>query len=292
MQRLEFVTDVARGMTAEQREMAQGVLQARFCSNATQRKANGPIVDGMLGYNSISIHCYRSSGELAASEIAKYRCAVGRIGGRCVVAACFRHVPAATSRKEAWSELLLLAVDKEEERRGYGGAMVAFVKRLCAEAGSKALCVVSNGSAYWERPALGFAAAADGRFACFIPWSEGIRQLCCTLGDAATHASLLEEAVAAAAARTAALVDAATPAPAKGSKSAERPGSSSAGRAGKRRAQQAPDTPPPGAAESEQRALVVVSPDAGTVTSVAFAPTRLEVEEGVARALGTAAWSK
>ena len=172
---------------------AQALLLTRFL--------DGKIINTLLGFGSAQLHCHRAKGLCPANELGMYRCAVGRIGGRCVVAACFRHVPAPTPRREAWSELLLLAVDKEEERRGYGGAMVAFVKRLCAEAGSKSLCVVSNGSQYWERPALGFAAAADGRFPCFIPWSEGIRQLCCTLGDVAMHASLFEEAVEAAAPR-------------------------------------------------------------------------------------------
>jgi hypothetical protein len=101
------------------------------------------------------------------------------VRGRCVAAAVFRHVPAA-SRREGWSELLLLAVRRDEERRGYGTAMVEYVRRLSAASGASLLVVISNGSAFWQRPALRLgelAAAEAGRYPCFVPWSHGIKLL-------------------------------------------------------------------------------------------------------------------
>ena len=69
---------------------------------------------------------------------------------------------------------------RDEERRGCGTAMVEYVRRLSAASGASLLVVISNGSAFWLRPALRLgelAPAEAARFPCFVPWSHGIKLL-------------------------------------------------------------------------------------------------------------------
>ena len=176
----EFVTRGVRELDEAQRDAAQQVLLDRFAQGKENMSAhNRKIVNTLLGISHCVLHCHRANCELGRAELGRFGCALGMVGGRCVAAAVFRHVPAA-SRREGWSELLLLAVRRDEERRGYGTAMVEYVRRLSAASGASLLVVISNGSAFWQRPALRLAelvAAEAGRYPCFVPWSHGIKLL-------------------------------------------------------------------------------------------------------------------
>ena len=169
-----------RELDEAQRGAAQQVLLDRFAQGKENMSAhNRKVVNTLLGFTTCALHCHRANCELGRAELGRFGCALGMIGGRCVAAAVFRHVPAA-SRREGWSELLLLAVRRDEERRGYGTAMVEYVRRLSAASGASLLVVISNGSAFWLRPALRLAELAPAeaaRFPCFVPWSHGIKLL-------------------------------------------------------------------------------------------------------------------
>jgi GNAT superfamily N-acetyltransferase len=176
----EFVSRRVGELDEAQRGAAQQVLLDRFAQGKENMSAhNRKIVNTLLGFGHCALHCHRANCELGRAELGRFGCALGMVRGRCVAAAVFRHVPAA-SRREGWSELLLLAVRRDEERRGYGTAMVEYVRRLSAASGASLLVVISNGSAFWQRPALRLgelAAAEAGRYPCFVPWSHGIKLL-------------------------------------------------------------------------------------------------------------------
>ena len=176
----EFITRGVRELDEAERSAAQQVLLDRFAQGKDNMSAhNRKVVNTLLGFGHCALHCHRANCELGRAELGRFGCALGMVGGRCVAAAVFRHVPAA-SRREGWSELLLLAVRRDEERRGYGTAMVEYVRRLSAASGASLLVVISNGSAFWQRPALRLgelAAAEAGRYPCFVPWSHGIKLL-------------------------------------------------------------------------------------------------------------------
>ena len=169
-----------RELDEAQRGAAQQVLLDRFAQGKENMSAhNRKVVNTLLGLTTCALHCHRANCELGRAELGRFGCALGMVGGRCVAAAVFRHVPAA-SRREGWSELLLLAVRRDEERRGYGTAMVEYVRRLSTASGASLLVVISNGSAFWLRPALRLgelAPAEAARFPCFVPWSHGIKLL-------------------------------------------------------------------------------------------------------------------
>ena len=179
MSTLDFISSPAGELSSEHRSLAQEILKERF--DKVKGDHNRKIIAAILGLvQRPSLHCHRANCELNSKELAKFHCALGMVGGRCVAAACFRHVPP-TSRREGWSELLLLAVREEAERRGHGTAMVGHVKRQSKVQGSAVLLTLaSTGAAlaFWSRPTLGFAAlsaAEEGRFAYFKPWSHGIK---------------------------------------------------------------------------------------------------------------------
>ena len=177
---LLLTTRGVRELDEAQRSAAQQVLLDRFAQGKENMSAhNRKVVNTLLGFTTCALHCHRANCELGRAELGRFGCALGMIGGRCVAAAVFRHVPAA-SRREGWSELLLLAVRRDEERRGYGTAMVEYVRRLSAASGASLLVVISNGSAFWLRPALRLgelAPAEAARYPCFVPWSHGIKLL-------------------------------------------------------------------------------------------------------------------
>ena len=101
---------------------------------------NTKLINTLLGFANSTLDCHHTHNLLERSELVKFQCVLGMADGRCVAAAVFRSVPP-TSRKAGWADLLLLAVRREEERRGYGSAMVAQVKRLCEAAAATTLLV-------------------------------------------------------------------------------------------------------------------------------------------------------
>ena len=198
MSTLDFISSPAGELSSEHRSLAQEILKERF--DKVKGDHNRKIIAAILGLvQRPSLHCHRANCELNSKELAKFHCALGMVGGRCVAAACFRHVPP-TSRREGWSELLLLAVREEAERRGHGTAMVGHVRRQSKAQGSAVLlAVASSGAAlaFWSRPALHFAAlsaAEAGRFAYFKPWSHGIEIFGWWVAEA--EAQVVEEAEA------------------------------------------------------------------------------------------------
>ena len=152
MPALVFKSGLARELDMEQRHAAKRVLDARFPTSLE-------VISAVLGFSKKALHCHRAGCAIAPCELAKFSCIVGTVGGECVAAACLRHLPP-TSRREGWTELLLLAVREDSERRGYGTAMVQQVKRLCTDTASAALVVVSNGSQFWRRPRFWFCELA------------------------------------------------------------------------------------------------------------------------------------
>ena len=73
-------------------------------------------------------------------------------GGKCVGVAVYRKVKPRRGDGTGHRELLLLALPKDLGRRGYGTAMIEHVKQQSAADDAK-LVIISNGAAFWRRPA-------------------------------------------------------------------------------------------------------------------------------------------
>ena len=180
-------------LSETQRRAARRLLHQRFPSTH-----NHMVIDKLLGFSHGGLHCHHANRELGRSELnEECYCAMGMVGGQCVVAAVFHRKPPA-SRSKGSSALLLLAVQPHAERRGYGTGMVQYIRRQSAEAGASLLVVIAavrtpyddgelTNPAFWMRPALRLATltTADAqRLKLFVPWSDGVRPLCSSL-DAA-----------------------------------------------------------------------------------------------------------
>ena len=154
------------------------LLTARFApGNPTN--SNALLIAKLLGLKKGDVHCYLSKCPLAAKEREAYCCAIGTDSdGTVVGAACFRHVGRprrASASQYGFTELLLLAVDKNEERKGLGRSMVDYVQECALSAGSERLIVVSNGHKFWRQPGLQFADLEPNHgLNLFVPWNAGI----------------------------------------------------------------------------------------------------------------------
>ena len=116
-------THIADGKSDEWRDGAHALLVARHGSESNA------LIRGLLGLTSrCDFHCYKSGRPLSAPQMGSYQCAAAVAHGAVVAAACFRHVgspQAALGRSRApshsaFTELLLLAVEKRMEGHGYG----------------------------------------------------------------------------------------------------------------------------------------------------------------------------
>jgi GNAT superfamily N-acetyltransferase len=73
---------------------------------------------------------------------------------------------------------LLLAVDKNKERKGLGRSLVAYVHECARAAGSERLIVLSNGHKFWRHPGLRFVDLEPNHgHNVFVPWNAGIKLL-------------------------------------------------------------------------------------------------------------------
>ena len=128
----------------EDRSAAREILVDRLASTPLTAD-NKKIVCKLLGFMKGELHCYTTRRNLPEKDRKTYRCTVCKHAGLGVVAAaCFRHVDSprrATSGQVSFTELLLLAVHRAHERKGFGRAMVEHVVRLSAAAESKKLVV-------------------------------------------------------------------------------------------------------------------------------------------------------
>lgn len=134
MNDLSFHVGDCRSLPARVREAACRVLMDRF-----KRKENETLIKQLFGTLPTLPHCFNLNRAVGRSELESFRCAVGVVGDVCVAVACFRHVR--PRRGPEFSELLLLAVDKQHERRGYGGKLVSFVRHESAAKASSTLLV-------------------------------------------------------------------------------------------------------------------------------------------------------
>lgn len=127
---LEFDCGLCTELPVAKRELAIRLLVDRF----GKRKENVQIVKRLFGEADGNQHCYYSKRGFERSEMKRYQCAVAMVAGKCVAAACFRHVsaPRRAPADRSFTELLLLAVAADQERQGYGGAMFQFVVRASA----------------------------------------------------------------------------------------------------------------------------------------------------------------
>lgn len=154
---------------------ATELLFERFCNVARSAEHNRSLIKKL--FSSGSFHCHRRGAEVSMGG---FRVAFGISEERCVVAVgCFRHVPPPRRSPGAgFSELLLLAVRREQERRGFGREIVAAILRESVQVGSSRLMVVSSGHGFWDQPSFGLKEIGSPD-ACgspiFVPWSVGIR---------------------------------------------------------------------------------------------------------------------
>ena len=146
-----------RSLPLAVREDAINILLERF-SATNKTKDNAQIIRRLFGVASGAQHCFHSRQDVDTNSpvMIGYRCAVA-IGhkGQCVGVACFRHVaPRRQADDKKFTELLLLAVRSDQERRRIGSHLFEFLQAEAHARGSKQLLVISNGHAFWERPQL------------------------------------------------------------------------------------------------------------------------------------------
>ena len=163
------------------KRMAAELLISRLASGKPT-KDNAQLISKLLGFSKGELHCHLSKRTLPAKEREAYCCAIGTVAsGRVVVAACFRHVERprrASASQSSFTELLLLAVDCNKERKGYGRSMVEYVHERARAAGSERLIIVSNGHDFWRHPGLRFVDLEPNHgLNVFVPWSVGIKLL-------------------------------------------------------------------------------------------------------------------
>jgi ribosomal protein S18 acetylase RimI-like enzyme len=150
---LEFTSETCTELSKDLRTGAVCILIERF----GKRKENIQLVKRIFGEADGNPHCYHSKREFQRSDMRRYQCAVAIIDGECVAAACFRHVsaPRRAPPERSFTELLLLAVTVDHERRGIGGAMYQYVTGLssaqtanlivrCATTAAKHMCAHSK----------------------------------------------------------------------------------------------------------------------------------------------------
>ena len=120
-----------------------------------------------------SFHNYWTMSDLPVAELKKYACMTGWLGNHCVAACVIRHVPPPRRQgpEHAFTEVLLLAVDRPHERQGYARKLLKAVREASAAAGSPSLLVVSSSlglkegrGTYWQssKHGLGELAPVDG----------------------------------------------------------------------------------------------------------------------------------
>lgn len=128
---------------------ARDILNDRFASSSLTADNRG-VISKLLGFSKGELHCHHSKRSVGRSDLQAFRVAAGTVDGRVVVAACFRHVAAARRVKHPhFTSLLLLAVDRAEERKGYGSAMVDYIERCSARANSSQLVVRVPHASHW-----------------------------------------------------------------------------------------------------------------------------------------------
>jgi hypothetical protein len=124
------------------------------------------------------IHCHLAGRDLSTDG---FRLALIEADGECVAVACHRHAPSPRrSLRGIFTELLLLAVHREQEGRGHARAIVGAVLRDSVAAKSEELLVVSSGHRMWTQPLFGLTGKGDSKqcgFPILSPWSRGIEIL-------------------------------------------------------------------------------------------------------------------
>ena len=108
---------------------------------------NPPLINKLFGKASGTPHCHVRNGALEMSVLREYRCITCMLDDSCIATAVYRHVPLprrAASDAQKHTELLLLAVEDKERRKGVGSALATLVKVCSAAAGSSSLVVVAN----------------------------------------------------------------------------------------------------------------------------------------------------
>ena len=181
------------------KRMAAELLISRLASGKPT-KDNAQLISKLLGFSKGEMHCHLSKRPLAAKEREAYCCAIGTVARcRVVVAACFRHVERprrASASQRNFTELLLLAVDRNEERKGLGRSMVEYVHECARAAGSERLIIVSNGHDFWRHPGLRFVDLEPNHgLNVFVPWGVGIKLLvrgCIDAAPAGREARIVE----------------------------------------------------------------------------------------------------
>ena len=160
-----------------QRKNARWILISRFVDNKPSDVARREeaLIDAALGNSTKPVRCYTLGTEVSFSG---YDCVVGMEGDKCVGVAVYRKVKPRRGGGGHW-ELLLLAVPKNLDRRGYGTAMVEHVKQQSAADDAK-LVIISNGTAFWQSPKLQLEEVSSGGKeklkslrSPLVPWSHG-----------------------------------------------------------------------------------------------------------------------
>lgn len=158
------------------RQEAREILLGRFGQTNRSAAHNRSLIHRL--FSASSFHCHRAGRAVSTTG---FSLALGFTEARrCVAVGVHRHVPPprrAADARGGFTELLLLAVHAEYERRGHGRAIVAAVLRDSLQNGSKQLFVVSTGHAFWKQPAFclpSMGGPASCGFPIFVPWSCGI----------------------------------------------------------------------------------------------------------------------
>ena len=127
---------------------ARDLLCSRLASQGSTAD-NRVIIAKLLGFSKGELHCHRTHRPLVSKNREAYKCAVGTLNGRVVVASCFRHADSPSGRRAkgqiSFTELLLLAVDVMQERKGHGRRMVNYIHACARGQGSEALVVRLDG---------------------------------------------------------------------------------------------------------------------------------------------------
>jgi hypothetical protein len=136
---------VIESLPAADADTAQALLETRFAapeSRSVVREHNTKLI-GAIFRPIKPFHNYWTKSDLPATELKKYICTTGWVGERCVAACVVRHVPPPRRHgpEHAFTEVLLLAVDRPHERQGHANRLLKVIREASAAAGSSWLLV-------------------------------------------------------------------------------------------------------------------------------------------------------
>ena len=110
---------------------------------------NIPLINKLFGTANGEPHCHNRGRAVERSVLKSYRYVAAMAGERCIATAVYRHVlPQGRSRSisSPYTELLLMAVESEHRKKGFGRQLASFVKRKAMENNVAEILVIASKS--------------------------------------------------------------------------------------------------------------------------------------------------